>query len=118
MNISILKNNIECEMHKFIKYSQKENENICEYHMRLQNLAENCEFHDKNIEIKMQIIQRCKSNKLRINSAAKYGLFCGNSKKKLQVQKEKQFLTKSVYAVGIPGPTKIDVPPLVKSVTK
>ena len=37
------------QIHKFRKCSQKENESIDEYHMRLQNLAENYEFHDKDV---------------------------------------------------------------------
>ena len=56
---------IEYEIHKFRKCFQKETENIDEFHTRLLTLAENCEFANKDLEIKMQIIQKCKSDKLR-----------------------------------------------------
>lgn len=55
----------EFEIHKFRKCSQQDNESIDEFHTRLLALAENCEFENKNKEIKMQIIHKCSSNKLR-----------------------------------------------------
>ena len=56
---------VEFEIHKFRKCSQKENETIDSYNTRLQSLAENCEFDNKDKEIKMQIIHKCKSDRLR-----------------------------------------------------
>ena len=55
----------EYEIHKFRKCAQKEGESIDEYYTRLLALAENCEFDNKSKEVKMQIIHKCASNKLR-----------------------------------------------------
>ena len=56
---------IEFEVHKFRKTTQKEEESLDDFHTRLQLTADGCEFKDKELEIKMQIIQKCRSNKLR-----------------------------------------------------
>lgn len=56
---------VEYEIHRFRKCKQKEDETIDEFHTRLISLAENCEFENREKEVKMQIIHTCKSNKLR-----------------------------------------------------
>ena len=56
------------EVHKFRKLRQKEGEGIDEFYTRLRLQAGNCEFTDSDLEIKMQIIQRCTSEKLRKKS--------------------------------------------------
>ena len=61
----------EYEIHKFRKCTQKENESIDEFYTRLRFLAENCEFENKSKEIKMQIIHKCSSNKLRKHALQK-----------------------------------------------
>ena len=55
----------EYEVHKFRNCRQKDDQSIDDFHTRLRALAENCEFSDTNLEIKMQIIQKCSSDKLR-----------------------------------------------------
>ena len=52
-------------MFKFRSCTQSENESIDEYYGSLRNLSENCEFHDIGLEIRMQIIQKCSSERLR-----------------------------------------------------
>ena len=61
----IPKKSIEFEVYKFRSCRQKETESIDEYYARLRTLSENCEFHDVDLEIRMQIIQKCFSDRLR-----------------------------------------------------
>ncbi|XP_038063006.1 uncharacterized protein LOC119733689 [Patiria miniata] len=57
--------NIEYERFVFREAKQLHNETVADYATRLQQLARNCEFHDKDTEVKSQIIHGCKSSKLR-----------------------------------------------------
>ena len=59
------KKNKEFEVYKFRQCRQEAAEKIDDYYTRLRQLSRNCEFHDKNIEIKSQIVQCCSSNRLR-----------------------------------------------------
>lgn len=59
------KKNTEFEIFEFRKASQKQGETIDEFHIRLRSLATHCEFADKDLEIKSQIIQKCLSKRLR-----------------------------------------------------
>ena len=60
--------NVELEVLNFRRATQNAGETIDQYHTRLQTLAAYCEFHDKDTEIKHQIVQSCTSNKLRVRS--------------------------------------------------
>ncbi|XP_033114113.1 uncharacterized protein LOC117114547 [Anneissia japonica] len=59
------KRNIEYEIFMFRQATQHPTEVLDKYHARLCQLAKNCEFHDKDAEIKSQIIQRCQLIKVR-----------------------------------------------------
>ena len=59
------KKSLEFEIYKFRTCKQNENETIDAFYGRLRNLSANCEFHDRNLEIRMQIIQKCCSDRLR-----------------------------------------------------
>ena len=53
------KRNVEYEFFLFRQSSQNAKETLDQFHIRLLQLAKNCDFHDKSREIKSQIIQRC-----------------------------------------------------------
>lgn len=55
----------EFEIYKFRQSKPEANENIDSFHTKLRTLSENCDFTDKNKEIKSQIIQGCSSTRLR-----------------------------------------------------
>ncbi|XP_053381714.1 uncharacterized protein LOC128549223 [Mercenaria mercenaria] len=55
----------EYEVYKFRQTKQESSETIDTYHTRLRQLCENCEFAEKDKEIKSQIIQGCQSTRLR-----------------------------------------------------
>ena len=57
--------NKEYDTFRFRHAKQNTGENIDTYHTRLRKLAETCEFTNVNAEIKSQIIQSCKSSRLR-----------------------------------------------------
>ena len=59
------KRNIEYERFMFRETTQEKGETVDMFQTRLQKLAEHCEFHDKNQEIKSQIIRGCLSARLR-----------------------------------------------------
>ena len=59
------KKNTEFERFKFREEKQLPGETVDSYHMRLQQLAKSCEFHNKDDEIKSQIIRGCLSTRLR-----------------------------------------------------
>ena len=58
--------NLEFEKYEFRNISQRAHESIDQFATRLRQKADNCEFTDKDAEIKSQLIQGCKSTKLRI----------------------------------------------------
>ena len=58
------KKNTEFERFKFREEKQLPGETVDSYHMRLQQLAKSCEFHNKDDEIKSQIIRGCLSTRL------------------------------------------------------
>ena len=59
------KKNKEYAIYRFRQAKQNEGELVDEYVTHLQQLAADCEFHDKNGEIKSQIIQCCSSSRLK-----------------------------------------------------
>ncbi|XP_070579289.1 uncharacterized protein [Ptychodera flava] len=59
------KRNIEYERFRFRETMQDKDENVDAYNTRLQQLAATCEFHDKEQEVKSQIIRGCLSARVR-----------------------------------------------------
>ena len=59
------KKNKEFERYEFRNIKQGQNETIDQFATRLRQKAENCDFTDKDGEIKSQIIQGCYSHRLR-----------------------------------------------------
>ena len=59
------KKNVEFEIYKFRQCKQNIGETIDQFQTRLRKLALNCEFTDRDKEIKSQIIQCCVSQRLR-----------------------------------------------------
>ena len=59
------KKNTEYEIYKFRQSHQENDETLDSFHTRLRQLSRNCEFSDIDREIKSQIIQGCKSSRLR-----------------------------------------------------
>ncbi|XP_071949945.1 uncharacterized protein [Antedon mediterranea] len=59
------KRNVEYEVFMFRQAAQHPTELLDKYYARLCQLAKNCEFQDKEAEIKSQIIQRCQLVKVR-----------------------------------------------------
>lgn len=59
------KKNTEFEIYRFRQAKQEASECMDVFHTRLRKLSENCEFHDRDKEIKSQIIQGCGSTRLR-----------------------------------------------------
>ena len=59
------KKNKEYAVYMFRQAKQHDGESIDEYVTRLRQLAIDCEFHEKDCEVKSQIIQCCSSNRLR-----------------------------------------------------
>ena len=57
--------NTEFEIFEFRQMKQFESETCDDFSTRLRQKAEYCDFHDKDKELKSQIIQGCKSSKLR-----------------------------------------------------
>ena len=59
------KRNIEFEVFTFRQAQQKNEESLDQFHAKLQQLAKNCEFANKDREIKSQVIQKCLLQKVR-----------------------------------------------------
>ncbi|XP_077869380.1 uncharacterized protein LOC144360591 [Saccoglossus kowalevskii] len=59
------KRNVEYEVYVFRQASQLQTETLDKFAARLRQLAKNCEFHEKEKEIKSQIIQKCINPKIR-----------------------------------------------------
>ena len=57
--------NVEFEVFTFRQARQQASETLDQFRARLQGLAKNCEFHDKDREIKSQIVQTCQLKKVR-----------------------------------------------------
>ena len=57
--------NEEYEVFTFRQTQQKSEETLDQFHARLQQISKNCNFQDKNREIKSQIIQKCSMPKIR-----------------------------------------------------
>ena len=57
--------NIEYEKYTFRQATQQVGETLDTYHTRLQQLATYCEFHDKDAEVKSQIVSGCSSKRVR-----------------------------------------------------
>ena len=58
------KKNVEYEIYMFRQAKQQTGENMDAFHPRLQQLSKNCEFENRDREIKSQIIQSCVSQRL------------------------------------------------------
>ena len=59
------KKNIMYETHVFLQAQQREDETLDQSHMRLRELARNCEFGDIDKEIKIQLVEKCTSTRVR-----------------------------------------------------
>ena len=59
------KKNIMYEIHLFRKAQQRQGETIDQFYTRLCQLAKTCEFADEKHEIKIQLIERCSSTRVR-----------------------------------------------------
>ena len=59
------KKNIIYETHVFRQAQQREDETLDQFHMRLRELARNCEFGDIDKEIKIQLVEKCTSTRVR-----------------------------------------------------
>ena len=57
--------NEEYEIFKFRQAEQTSSETLDQFNARLQQLAKNCKFHEKDREVKLQIIQKCAMSKVR-----------------------------------------------------
>ena len=57
--------NTEYEVFVFRQASQSPEENLDQFHQRLKQLSRNCDFGEVDREIKSQIIQKCKLDKVR-----------------------------------------------------
>ena len=57
--------NEEYEVFTFRQTQQKSGETLDQFHARLQLISKNCNFQDKNREMKSQIIQKCSMPKIR-----------------------------------------------------
>lgn len=70
-SVAALKNHFEPQkcldhhVYNFRKECQSSDENVAGFHTRLQLLAKRCEFANADLEIKRQIIQGCRSSRLR-----------------------------------------------------
>ena len=65
--------NLELQRFTFHETVQK-NQTILEYYAELDALAENCDFHDKNREIKLRMIRGCKSKELQKKAQRKINM--------------------------------------------
>ena len=61
---------VEYERFNFREATQLHDENLDQFVTRLKKLAATCDFTNKDAEIKSQIIQKCKSSKLRTKALA------------------------------------------------
>ncbi len=59
------KKNTMYEIHLFRKAQQRQGETIDQFYTRLCQLAKTCEFADEKHEIKIQLIERCSSARVR-----------------------------------------------------
>jgi len=59
------KKNIQMEIYKFRSYKQLDGQPLDEFVTELRKLAKNCQFANTDNEILTQVIQNCKSNRLR-----------------------------------------------------
>ena len=59
------KTNVQMEIYNFRSYIQKEDQSLDEYVTELRGLARNCNFVNTDSEILSQIIQHCRSTRLR-----------------------------------------------------
>ncbi|VDI12352.1 Hypothetical predicted protein [Mytilus galloprovincialis] len=59
------KKNTQMEVYKFRTHKQKEGQSLDEFVTELRKLAKTCEFTNVDKEILSQVIQNCKSNRLR-----------------------------------------------------
>lgn len=59
------KKNTQMEVYKFRSYKQNEGQSLDEFVTELRKLAKTCEFQNVDSEILSQVIQNCRSNRLR-----------------------------------------------------
>ena len=60
-----VKTNATFQRHKFRKLAQKSDETVAQFVSRLRKNTDGCEFHDTNIAIRDQVVEKCKSEKLQ-----------------------------------------------------
>ena len=61
----VTKLNEPYERHVFRGMTQKDGETVDQFIARLRKLAQNCNFHDPNVDIRDQVIDKCRSSVLR-----------------------------------------------------
>ena len=64
-NYFMPKINVQMEIYTFRKCHQRDDQSLDEYATELRQLARNCNFNDVDGEMLSQIIQHCRSNRLR-----------------------------------------------------
>ena len=60
-----VKTNATFQRHKFRKLAQTSDETVAQFVSRLRKNTDGCEFHDTNIAIRDQVVEKCKSEKLQ-----------------------------------------------------
>ena len=94
------KKNVELEVFNFRRCRQEPGENMDAFATRLRQLATRCNFNDSDLEIKLQIIQGCKSSNFR--------KFCLRDQLSLQKMLEKARAAEAAdrYAESVEQSTK------------
>ena len=92
------KKNRLCELHIFRQAKQRPGETIDQFHTRLCNLAQTCEFIDAGFKIKIQLMQHCSCSRVRgkalcenfsLDELIKYGRTLQLSSQQVQAVKHK-----------------------------
>ena len=60
-----VKTNATFQRHKFRKLAQSHEETVAQFVSRLRKNTDGCDFHDSNIAIRDQVVERCRSEKLK-----------------------------------------------------
>ena len=60
-----VKTNATFQRHKFRRLAQTSDETVAQFVSRLRKNTDGCEFHDTNIAIRDQVVEKCKSEKLQ-----------------------------------------------------
>ena len=105
------KKNTMYEIHLFRKAQQRQGETIDQFYTRLCQLAKTCEFADEKHEIKIQLIERCSSARVRrkalreealsLDALLKYGCSLEISEHQVgELEKAKQDFSDSINFVN------------------